>query len=79
MLVYNAGHGVDGVLETFVDEVIEKQFNTNVIRLMRKSGAFDSASGPIATKTHALCHWVSCSNATPDELAVAIALVHGLC
>lgn len=79
MLVFNAGHGVDGVLETFVDEVIEMQFDSNVFGLMRKRGAFHCESGPIATKTHALCHWVNCHTGTPDALVVAIAIVHGLC
>ena len=31
----NAGYGVDGAFEAMSDEVIEKQFNTNVFGLMR--------------------------------------------
>jgi NAD(P)-dependent dehydrogenase (short-subunit alcohol dehydrogenase family) len=34
-VVNNAGFGVDGVFEAMSDEVIEKQFNTNVFGLMR--------------------------------------------
>jgi NAD(P)-dependent dehydrogenase (short-subunit alcohol dehydrogenase family) len=34
-VVNNAGYGVDGVFEAMSDEVIEKQFNTNVFGLMR--------------------------------------------
>ncbi|WP_046244418.1 SDR family oxidoreductase [Hymenobacter terrenus] len=34
-LVNNAGYGVDGVFEAMSDEVIERQFNTNVLGLMR--------------------------------------------
>ncbi|WP_291403303.1 SDR family oxidoreductase [Daejeonella sp.] len=35
VIVNNAGYGVDGVFEVMSDEVIEKQFNTNVFGLMR--------------------------------------------
>ncbi len=35
VVVNNAGYGVDGVFESMSDEVIEKQFNTNVFGLMR--------------------------------------------
>lgn len=35
VIVNNAGYGVDGVFEAMSDEVIEKQFNTNVFGLMR--------------------------------------------
>ncbi len=35
VVVNNAGFGVDGVFEAMTDEVIEKQFNTNVFGLMR--------------------------------------------
>jgi NAD(P)-dependent dehydrogenase (short-subunit alcohol dehydrogenase family) len=35
VLVNNAGYGVDGVFEAMSDEIIEKQFNTNVFGLMR--------------------------------------------
>ncbi len=35
VVVNNAGFGVDGVFEAMSDEVIEKQFNTNVFGLMR--------------------------------------------
>ncbi|MFM2269240.1 MAG: hypothetical protein RL757_2681 [Bacteroidota bacterium] len=35
VVVNNAGYGVDGVFEAMSDEVIEKQFNTNVFGLMR--------------------------------------------
>ncbi len=34
-VVNNAGFGVDGIFESMSDEVIEKQFNTNVFGLMR--------------------------------------------
>jgi NAD(P)-dependent dehydrogenase (short-subunit alcohol dehydrogenase family) len=34
-VVNNAGYGVDGVFEAMTDEVIEKQYNTNVFGLMR--------------------------------------------
>lgn len=34
-LVNNAGYGVDGVFEAMSDEVIAKQFDTNVLGLMR--------------------------------------------
>ena len=34
-MVNNAGYGVDGIFEGMTDEVIEKQFNTNVFGLMR--------------------------------------------
>jgi NAD(P)-dependent dehydrogenase (short-subunit alcohol dehydrogenase family) len=36
-VVNNAGFGVDGVFESMSDEVIEKQFDTNVFGLMRVS------------------------------------------
>lgn len=35
VIVNNAGYGVDGAFEAMSDEVIEKQFNTNVFGLMR--------------------------------------------
>jgi short-subunit dehydrogenase len=35
VVVNNAGYGVDGVFEAMSDEIIEKQFNTNVFGLMR--------------------------------------------
>ncbi len=35
VVVNNAGYGVDGVFEAMTDEVIEKQFDTNVFGLMR--------------------------------------------
>ncbi|WP_256874289.1 SDR family oxidoreductase [Nostoc sp. C057] len=35
VLVNNAGYGVDGVFEAMTDEIIAKQFNTNVFGLMR--------------------------------------------
>lgn len=35
VVVNNAGYGVDGIFEGMTDEVIEKQFNTNVFGLMR--------------------------------------------
>jgi short-subunit dehydrogenase len=35
VIVNNAGYGVDGVFESMTDEIIEKQFNTNVFGLMR--------------------------------------------
>lgn len=35
VVVNNAGYGVDGVFEAMSDEVIEKQFDTNVFGLMR--------------------------------------------
>lgn len=35
VVVNNAGYGVDGVFEAMSDEVIEKQYNTNVFGLMR--------------------------------------------
>lgn len=35
VLVNNAGYSVDGVFEAMDDEVIERQFNTNVFGLMR--------------------------------------------
>jgi NAD(P)-dependent dehydrogenase (short-subunit alcohol dehydrogenase family) len=35
VLVNNAGNGVDGGFEAISDEIIEKQFNTNVFGLMR--------------------------------------------
>ena len=34
-VVNNAGYGVDGVFEAMSDEIIEKQYNTNVFGLMR--------------------------------------------
>ena len=37
VVVNNAGYGVDGAFEAMSDEVIEKQFNTNVFGLMRVS------------------------------------------
>lgn len=39
VVVNNAGFGVDGVFEAMSDEVIEKQFNTNVFGLMRVTRA----------------------------------------
>jgi NAD(P)-dependent dehydrogenase (short-subunit alcohol dehydrogenase family) len=39
VLVNNAGFGVDGVFEAMSDEIIEKQFNTNVLGLMRVTRA----------------------------------------
>ena len=39
VLVNNAGFGVDGVFEAMSDEVIERQFNTNVFGLMRMTRA----------------------------------------
>jgi len=41
-VVNNAGFGVDGVFEAMTDEVIEKQFDTNVFGLMRVTRAFIS-------------------------------------
>lgn len=35
VIVNNAGYGVDGTFEAMSDEIIEKQFNTNVFGLMR--------------------------------------------
>ena len=35
VVVNNAGFGVDGIFEAMTDDVIEKQFNTNVFGLMR--------------------------------------------
>lgn len=35
VIVNNAGYGVDGAFEAMSDEVIEKQFNTNVFGLLR--------------------------------------------
>jgi NAD(P)-dependent dehydrogenase (short-subunit alcohol dehydrogenase family) len=35
VIINNAGYGVDGVFEAMSDEIIEKQFNTNVFGLMR--------------------------------------------
>lgn len=35
VVINNAGYGVDGAFEAMTDEVIEKQFNTNVFGLMR--------------------------------------------
>jgi short-subunit dehydrogenase len=40
VLVNNAGYGADGVFEAMTDQVIEKQFNTNVFGLMRVTRAF---------------------------------------
>ena len=39
VLVNNAGYGVDGVFEAMTDEIIERQFNTNVFGLMRMTRA----------------------------------------
>ncbi len=39
VLVNNAGYGVDGVFEAMSDDVIERQFNTNVFGLMRTTRA----------------------------------------
>ena len=39
VLVNNAGYGVDGVFEAMTDDVIERQFNTNVFGLMRTTRA----------------------------------------
>jgi short-subunit dehydrogenase len=39
VLVNNAGYGADGVFEAMSDEVIEKQFDTNVFGLMRVTRA----------------------------------------
>ncbi len=39
VLVNNAGYGVDGVFEAMADDVIERQFNTNVFGLMRTTRA----------------------------------------
>lgn len=38
-LVNNAGYGVDGIFEAMSDEVIQKQFDTNVFGLMRVTRA----------------------------------------
>ena len=35
VVVNNAGYGVDGAFEAMSDDIIEKQFNTNVFGLMR--------------------------------------------
>ncbi len=35
VVVNNAGYGLDGVFEAMTDELIQKQFNTNVFGLMR--------------------------------------------
>ena len=35
VVVNNAGYGVDGAFESMSDDIIEKQFNTNVFGLMR--------------------------------------------
>jgi short-subunit dehydrogenase len=40
VLVNNAGYGADGVFEAMSDQVIEKQFDTNVFGLMRVTRAF---------------------------------------
>lgn len=39
VLVNNAGYGADGVFEAMTDEVIQKQFDTNVFGLMRMTRA----------------------------------------
>lgn len=39
VVVNNAGYGVDGAFEAMSDEIIEKQFNTNVFGLMRVTRA----------------------------------------
>lgn len=39
VLVNNAGYGVDGVFEAITEEIIAKQFNTNVFGLMRVTQA----------------------------------------
>jgi NAD(P)-dependent dehydrogenase (short-subunit alcohol dehydrogenase family) len=39
VVVNNAGYGVDGVFEAMSDEVIQKQFDTNVFGLMRVTRA----------------------------------------
>ncbi len=39
VVVNNAGYGVDGAFEGFSDEVIQKQFDTNVFGLMRVTRA----------------------------------------
>ena len=39
VLVNNAGYGVDGVFEAMTDDVIERQFDTNVFGLMRMTRA----------------------------------------
>ncbi len=39
VLVNNAGYGVDGVFEAMSDDVIQKQFDTNVFGLMRVTRA----------------------------------------
>jgi NAD(P)-dependent dehydrogenase (short-subunit alcohol dehydrogenase family) len=39
VLVNNAGFAVDGIFEAMTDEVIEKQFNTNVFGVMRMTRA----------------------------------------
>jgi NAD(P)-dependent dehydrogenase (short-subunit alcohol dehydrogenase family) len=41
-VVNNAGFGVDGVFEAMSDEVIQKQFDTNVFGLMRVTRSFIS-------------------------------------
>jgi NAD(P)-dependent dehydrogenase (short-subunit alcohol dehydrogenase family) len=40
VVVNNAGYGVDGVFEAMSDDVIERQFDTNVFGLMRVTRAF---------------------------------------
>lgn len=40
VLVNNAGYGADGVFEAMTDEVIQRQFDTNVFGLMRVTRAF---------------------------------------
>jgi NAD(P)-dependent dehydrogenase (short-subunit alcohol dehydrogenase family) len=39
VLVNNAGYGADGVFEAMTDDVIQKQFDTNVFGLMRVTRA----------------------------------------
>lgn len=39
VVVNNAGYGVDGVFEAMTDDVIERQYNTNVFGLMRVTRA----------------------------------------
>lgn len=47
VVVNNAGYGVDGAFEGMSDEVIEKQFNTNVFGLMRVTRAAIKLMRPI--------------------------------
>ena len=42
VVVNNAGYGVDGVFEAMTDAVIQRQFDTNVLGLMRVTRAFIS-------------------------------------